>query len=196
MHNYHATYDCFPPAILYGPDGKTPYSWRVAILPFLEQLDLYKEYKFDEPWDGPNNIKLVERMPQLYHDPAATDARPGVTSYLAPAGPMTLITAEKAGVRLASVTDGTSNTIMVVEAKRDVPWTKPEDITIVQANLGDRPNLRGNEPVPAFGGFHPGGFDALFGDGSVRFLKESINPILVRALLTRNGGEVISADAY
>ena len=87
---------------------------------------------------------------------------------------------------MRDVTDGTSNTLAIVEAKDGVPWTKPEELPFDQA------------PVAMFGAssFHTGGFDALFADGSVRFIKLSVNPRVLRALITRNGGEVINPDGY
>jgi len=83
------------------------------------------------------------------------------------------------------VTDGTSNTILAVEAQRDVPLTKPEDIPF-------DPKL----PLPQIGGFTPDGANVLFGDGSVRYIRKTISPAALKALITRAGGEVISSDAY
>ena len=83
------------------------------------------------------------------------------------------------------ITDGTSNTILAVEAKRNIPWTKPEDIPFDP-----------DAPLPELGGFWPKGFHVVFADGAARFLKESINPAMLKALITRAGGEVISSDSY
>ena len=66
MHNYESTYGHFPAAVVMGPDGKTPHSWRVEILPYLEQNELFKAYKMDEPWDSPNNKKVLEKMPNVF----------------------------------------------------------------------------------------------------------------------------------
>jgi hypothetical protein len=180
MHNYHSANNCFPPAVLYGPDGKTPYSWRVALLPYIEQNHLYSQYKFDEPWDGPNNSKLIALMPATYScpsDPAALESH--FSSYYVLRGQDTLFPDRKAGMTLAEVTDGTSNTMAVVEAKREIPWTKPEDIPYDP-----------KEPARGIGGLHPGGFDAGMCDGSVRFFKDSIRPDILRFLISRNLGEV------
>jgi hypothetical protein len=68
MHNYHETYGRFPPAIGYGPDGKTPHSWRVALLPFMGHAELHKKYNFSEPWDGANNRQLLANMPTAYSE--------------------------------------------------------------------------------------------------------------------------------
>lgn len=60
LHSFHATFNRFPPAIVVGPDGKPWHSWRVLLLPYLDERALYEEYKWDEPWDGPNNRRLIE----------------------------------------------------------------------------------------------------------------------------------------
>jgi prepilin-type processing-associated H-X9-DG protein len=184
MHNYAFSHDNrFPPAVLIGPDGKTPHSWRVAILPYLEQKALYDQYKFDEPWDGPNNHKLLDKMPRLFAHP---DAQPGTsTSYFMTTGPHT-ISSDNRGSALSEITDGTSNTIMVVEANRDIPWLKPEDIP---APAG--PGAQG-QPLPKLGGFSPNGFNVLFADGAVRFVAHSIDPNVFKTLLSKDGGEPFS----
>ena len=116
LHNYYDTNGHFPPPVLTGPDGKTPYSWRVAILPYLEQTELYKRYKFDEPWDSDNNKRLLEQMPPVLRDPTA-DRHSTDTSYFALVGAETCF-GEKGGTgtTFAEIKDGTANTIMVVEA--------------------------------------------------------------------------------
>jgi Protein of unknown function (DUF1559)/BlaR1 peptidase M56 len=184
MFNYYEVNKCFPPAVLYGPDGKTPYSWRVALLPYLEQNPLYSQYKFDEPWDGPNNSKLIPLMPFTFRCPDDDNAgRSHHCSYFVLTGPETIFPVRKQGTKMQEVTDGTSNTILVVEARRDVPWTKPEDIPYAA-----------DKPVPTLGGFHPNGFNAGMADGAARFIKDSINENTLRALISRAAGEVISFD--
>jgi prepilin-type processing-associated H-X9-DG protein len=185
MHNYHAANGRFPAPILYGPDGKTPHSWRVALLPFLEANDVYSQYRFDEPWDGPNNRKLITKMPACFACPNHDEARFGhFSSYYGLTGPDTLFPDRKEGVQLQEVTDGTSNTIMVVEARKEIPWTKPDDIPYDK-----------DKALPATGGLHPGGFNAAFTDGAVKFLSQSIDKTVLRALITRAGGEVISINS-
>lgn len=70
LHNYHEVHGTFPPAFVLGPDGQKWHSWRVLILPQLEQSPLYDEYRFDEPWDGPNNRKLIAKMPEIFACPS------------------------------------------------------------------------------------------------------------------------------
>jgi hypothetical protein len=185
MHNYHAANGHFPPAVLKGPDGKTPYSWRVALLPYLDEESLFKQYNFNEPWDSAENRRVLEKMPAVFRHP--DDTRPDhFTAYFVPVGSDTIFPPGGAGTKVLEVTDGTSNTLLTVEAKRPVPWTKPEDIDVPPA---------GDPSVPRLGGFWSPGFYAGFADGSVRFLSQAIAPSVLRAILSRNGGEVISADA-
>src|SRR5437660_7519890 len=80
MHNYHDTHGRLPPAVVYGKDGTPLYSWRVLILPFIEQEALYKEFHLDEPWDSPHNVRLVERMPHVYGLPPRKAAKMKVPS--------------------------------------------------------------------------------------------------------------------
>ncbi|WP_152050006.1 M56 family metallopeptidase [Tautonia marina] len=187
LHNYHDVYGHFPPPVLYAEDG-TPYSWRVALLPFLEQAPLYNEYRMNEPWDSPNNRKLLEQMPSVYRVPGS-ESDPTHADYFALVGPMSLMGMPGKGTNIAKITDGTSNTLAIVETKRPIPWTQPEDIRVSD------PSANPNElVVPEFGGFWPEGFQAAFGDGSVRFLSFTINPDVLRALITKSGGEVIRAE--
>ena len=185
FHNHHSVHGAFPGNIL-GKDGKPLLSWRVAILPFIEQQELYNEFKLDEPWDSPHNKPLMSRMPMSFRCPSSPLTDPSMTSYLGYEGPGALLEkGRKVGV--ADVIDGTSNTLAVVESSKDVPWTKPEDLPF---DPEARPALYGA------GSKHPGGFNALFADGSVRFLKSSIGLTVFKALITRAGGEVIAPGTY
>jgi prepilin-type processing-associated H-X9-DG protein len=183
--NYASANNHFPAGVNLDK-GKFPYSWRVAILPYIEQQGLYNEYHFDEPWDGPNNRKLIDRMPVVYARPVpdGTPTTRGNASYFVFTGPSTIGGAE-GGAKFDQITDGVSNTLLAVEAKRDIPWTKPDDLSF-------DPHGR----LPDLGGFTPGGFNALFADGSVRYFKTSIKPMLLKAMITRDGSEVISNDSY
>jgi hypothetical protein len=193
FHNYHAANGHFPsPALLGGERKQFPFSWRVALLPYLEQDALYRQYRFDEPWDGPHNKLLIEQMPAVYsasgHD--GTPPSRSKSSYFVFAGPATALGSPSApggknsDATLAQITDGVSNTILVVEAQRDIPWTKPDDIPF---------DLDGQ--IPPLGGNWPDGFHVLMGDGSVRFVKSQVDPMTLKALITRAGGEAISFQA-
>ncbi len=182
FYNYQSTHGSFPAAANLGPDGKTPHSWRVAILPFIDQNDLYQQYKLDEPWDSPSNRKVLDKMPAVYRHPSSKSTTS--PSYFVFTGKETLFPGNE-GSKIADITDGTSTTILAVEADRDIPWTKPEDIPFDP-----------NGPVPKLGGFQPNGFSALFADGSVKSIKATVNPVVLKALITRASGEVINSTSY
>ncbi len=187
MHNHHDVQDGFPALAIVDKTGKPLLSWRVAILPYIEQQALYNKFKLDEPWDSPNNKELLQYMPQTYACPSLLPASgPGMTTYRAFSGKGTLLEPDRL-TRMNEVLDGTSNTLMVVESTDAVPWTKPDDIP-----FDDAPQARVLGP----GSSHPGGFNALMTDGALRFIKSSVSPQVLRALVTKAGGEVISSDSY
>ena len=177
MHNSADTYGHLPPAVIRPADGKPPYSWRVAILPFIEGNDLFKEYNFNEPWDSVSNRKLIEKMPPVYRHPSDES---GNTAYFVVTGEPTLFPPGSPGVKFAEVTDGTLNTIMFVEAKREIPWTKPEDIEYDPA-----------KPMPEFGGFTNEGCNAGFADGVGPFHLVSDRSSSAEGVPESDGGEVV-----
>src|SRR5262249_8321665 len=148
----------------------------------------YSRFHLDEPWDSPHNRALVNDRPDFYACPSDHDLKPGMTGYQVVVGADTAFPPDLRPVRIADVTDGTSNTLAVGEASRVVPWTKPEDVPV--AGIAALPGLG------ALQGPHNGGSDMLFLDGSVRFVKATIAPGTLSTLLTRAGGEVVSADSY
>ena len=183
MHNYHSAFKKLPGRAIVDDDGKPLLSWRVAILPFIEQQQLYEQFHLDEAWDSPHNITLLEQMPGTYVHPSAP-LPPGQTVFQVPQGTGLLF--EETGTRkFRDVLDGLSNTIMGIESSRDaaVPWTKPADLEIDMS-----------DPLAKTGDTHPGGFNVMMGDGAVIFLTNSIDPDLFRALLTRAGKETIEAQ--
>lgn len=177
FHNFESTYSKFPhPTKSPDPNHKYPVSWRVMILPYMEQEALYAQYRFDEPWDGPNNSKLLSTVPMQYRRPGASGEATN-TPYLLVTGEDAMFQATKETL-LSDVQDGLGKTIMIVESNSAVPWTKPDDLVYAK-----------DKPLPVFGGFFDEGFHAAFGDGSVRFLSKSIAESALRAFLTARGGE-------
>jgi prepilin-type processing-associated H-X9-DG protein len=181
LHNYHDTNMRFPPAVIRDRNGKALYSWRVAILPYLEQQSLYHQFKLDEPWDSPHNRALLPSMPMMFDEPLAPSPDHTTTFYQVVVGPGTAYDDEK-GPRITTYVDGTPNVILVVEAADPVPWTKPADLTFTP-----------NGPLPRLGGHYSRGFNAAMADGSVRFLHLGDDNLL-RDLLQRNTGRVKNLD--
>ena len=183
MHNYHDTFGFFPPQALKDKkdkNGKPLLSWRVAILPFIEQDALYRQFKLDEPWDSEHNKKLLEQMPKIYAPVNAKTGEKYETYYQGFAGKGTVFEpGEK--IRIADIVDGTSTTIMIVEAANSVPWTKPEDLPFDP-----------EKPLPKLGAEFPDIFNAAFCDGSVHAITKKIDDKTLRALITRNGGEPVN----
>jgi hypothetical protein len=181
MHNFHDTYRSFPPSASYDSNGKRMLSWRVYVLPYLDQNGLYKQFRLNEPWDSEHNEKLISKMPDVYACPTANLQAKGLTTYLAPLGEKTVFCG-KAGVQMKDITDGTSNTIMLVEVDPDraVIWTKPDDLEIDFDN-----------PLDGLGNSHEGTFGALICDGAVRRIAKAIDADTFRLLLMRNDGKPI-----
>src|SRR5262245_20645213 len=179
-HNYHDSNNHFPCNEV-SKDGKVLLSWRVQILPYIEQLDLYQQFKLDEPWDSENNKKLIDKMPKLY-EPVRGKFDPGMTFYQVFTGKHGLL---KSGEKqhLAGITDGTSNTILCVESAKPVVWTKPDDLVF------------DGKDVPALGGLFDGKFHVAMCDGSVRRFKKGVDADVMRGLITPQGGEVVNVDA-
>lgn len=184
--NYQSANGCYPPAFVQGPDGRPWHSWRVLLLPYLERTDLYNDYNFSEPWDGPNNRQLAGRMPSNYAFHG--DDKPGqtTTNYLAVVGPHTAWPGATPR-RLEEVTDGTASTILVVENRgANVPWLEPRDLAF------DRMSLRLNNP-DGIGSKYLDPAAAML-DGMVRRLGPNLTPETLRALLTADGGEDLRDD--
>lgn len=176
MHNYHDTYRHLPARANFDKQGKPLLSWRVHLLPFLEQQALYRQFRLDEPWDSDHNKKLIEKMPAVYRNPSSP-AAPGKTDFLAVVGKGLAFEGTK-GRAFTEFRDGLSQTILVVEANPDkaVTWTRPDDW-----------ELDPKEPLAGLGKAHPGGFQVLIADGSVRFIAATVSEEVFKALLTIAG---------
>ena len=178
FHNYHDRYGHFPAQANYDNNGKPLLSWRVHILPFIDQQALYSRFKLNEPWDSPHNRQLIRLMPPTYANPNLPSG--GVTNYLAVVGTDSVVSTT--GVNVRQITDGTSRTVVLVEvdANRAVPWTKPVDHEI-----------KATDPKAGLGGLRPGGFHVSMADGRVVFVPISVDSKYIQALATKSGGEVV-----
>jgi type II secretory pathway pseudopilin PulG len=189
MHNYHGVNGHFPLPALKTRDGRPGLSWRVAILPYIEQESLYRQFKLDEPWDSPANRQAARFMPKPFlsvGDPEGTD----LTHFRVFVGGGAMFEWDKkTGLgpeteQKAGLGDGSQNTIMVIEAAEAVPWSKPEEL-----------EYDPRRPLPALGPSFRDLFLVLLADGSVRpFNKGGLNETTLRAAITRNGGEVMPPD--
>jgi hypothetical protein len=184
MLNFESARKHLPPAAICDKNGRPLLSWRVAILPYLEEQDLYKEFHLDEPWDSPHNKSLIEKMPGVYMGVGLKFDqlnRAGKTVCQAPVGPKTIFF-NNVGTTIREITDGTSATIVLVEVKprRAVAWTKPEDWAV---DL-EHPR-RGVERTDG------GPFVAAWCDGSVHLIPSNADEVQFRALLTRSGQEIV-----
>jgi hypothetical protein len=182
LHNYVDVHKTFPPAYSVDKEGKPLLSWRVHILPYVDQAQLYQQFHLDEPWDSEHNKKLLQQTPAVYRTPRSR-AEPEKATYLAVRGPQTIFPG-KDSVGLAQITDGTSSTVMVVEAPDAlaVEWSKPDDFV-----------FDAEEPAKKLADSRKS-ILVLFADGSVRTSSSAMSGKTWTALFSRNGGEVISPD--
>jgi prepilin-type processing-associated H-X9-DG protein len=181
IHSYHDTKRRLPIHAIYSKDGKTPLlSWRVAVLPYLEEGDLYNDFKLDEPWDSEHNKKLNAKMPKVYEMPG--EKGEGLTYYQVITGPDTVfldkpplgannIPIIKVTLSVITQNNGASNTIMAVEAKEPVIWTRPADLSFPKEN----------DKVPAIGSHFAKDFHVLMCDGHVATIPSDTTPARLRA---------------
>ena len=186
-----------PPPVIMGKDGKgtVPHSWRVELLPYLGYEQLHAAYHFDQPWDSTANKLVLAQMPAQFRHPQ-DDAKSTNSSYLvltpekllkerpvpgggatAPEGGFPTAFSAQDGMSFGQIFDGTSNTIAIVEAKCDIPWTKPEDIPFDPAG-----------ELPKFGGYEKSGFNIGLCDGAVRFVDSKIDKGILKLLIMPQDG--------
>jgi hypothetical protein len=180
MHNYHDTFGAFPPAYSTDEDGNPLLSWRVLILPFIEQQALYNEFNLDEPWDSPNNLPLADAVVQVYQTPGSFYP-PNMTHYMTIRHPDSAFPGTSE-VGLRNITDGSSNTIMLVSVGSEaVIWTQPVDWDSEESSFWSLSGLR------------PGGFNAALCDGSVHFISSSIDQEVFERLYMKSDGNPVGS---
>jgi hypothetical protein len=175
VQNYYLDHNgSFPPYAIPDKSGKPLLSWRVALLPYLQQRQLYERFKLDETWDSENNKKLLPFMPQVYSMRAVAGEK-GQTFYQGFVGTGALFDPDPRKVRrLADVSHGVSDTLLFIEAGTAVPWTKPEDLTIED-----------DQSIPKIGGLFSDGFHTITIDGVPRFNPRTLldNEKTLRAMI-------------
>ncbi len=189
FHNHHDVFLHFP-ARANGTTEKPLLSWRVHILPWIDQAALYEKFHLDEPWDSPHNKELIKEMPATYLNPLYGPIDGFKTTYLAPIGENLMFSKEivttnaksPRGARMREITDGTSNTIMLIESNKEsaVIWTRPDDLEIDE-----------DDPLANVCDGSPGTFSVGWADGAVTSLTHEMAIEQFNAMLTRNGGEIV-----
>jgi hypothetical protein len=179
MMDYHYIYGHLPPAVLRDPElgnQAQPYSWRVALLPFLGEDTLFSQYRRDEPWDSPANKAVLASMPRVFAAPDSDRAVYGLTPYQVLVGPGTAFERPGLRVRLGDFPRGADQTILIVEAADPVFWTKPEDLSYAP-----------DGPLPKVGGLVGNGLHAVFVDCSVRWFEARHEESTLRTLVPPKG---------
>ena len=188
LQGYHDAFGCFPPAAIVDKQGRPMLSWRVAILPYLGAAERYSRFRLDEPWDSPHNLALVNDRPDVYACPSDPDLKPGMTGYQVVVGTDTVFPPDFRPVKIADVTDGTSNTLAVGETRRSCALDE----------AGGRARNRASRRRVGWGpcrGLMTAGPTCCSWTGPCGSSRWRSIATVLGALLTRAGGEVISADS-
>ncbi|MCL2119339.1 MAG: von Willebrand factor type A domain-containing protein, partial [Planctomycetaceae bacterium] len=184
LHSYHDQYRCFPPAITADENGKPLHSWRVLLLPYIENRELFESIRLDEPWDSDYNKQFHDRMPSVYRCPSVPEGKTGMTGYSVVVGKESYSNVPNAVQSFGMIMDGTSNTIAVVERKTPVCWMDPTlEITFGTACMGINVSAEG------LGSNHKGGMNICLFDGSVNFISQTVDSGVLHAMFTWAGGE-------
>ena len=191
MHNYHDTYKTLPPAVIADEDGRPMHSWRMQILPYMESSPIYGMYDFDVPWDDPNNQPLMNMPIYTYRcpsDPPSSGASALCeTNYVMVVGKGTLGGEPNEAVKFSDIKDGSANTIMAIEVGGSgIHWMEPRDVTVEEAIT-----FLTNPSASQFKQRHPGGANVAMADGSVHFISNTIDPGILRALLTKDDRQAV-----
>ncbi len=184
VHNYSSDKGGALPGDAIGKDGKQLLSWRVRLLPYVGEKALFEKFKLDEPWDSKHNLPLVEKMPKAFASPRVSVKRKGYTVYQVFSGPGALFNGGKTRYSIGNIPDGTSNTILAVEASNAVPWTKPADVA-----------YDAGKPIPDFGKAYGGRPLVALADGSVRMLDlKKLSPATLKNAISPDDGNVLGKD--
>jgi hypothetical protein len=186
MHNYTDVNRGLPTAYARPSNGQPPpadpskrLSWRYSMLPYIEQAALYSAIKPDQAWDSPANRPRTQTVIPTYFDPS--DPPSDQTRYRVFVGNGALFDLDpEKPLRMSDIKDGTANTIFAVQAGQTVPWAQYNELPFDPTG-----------PLPPLGQPGARGFNAAMADGSVRYINANVNPQLLKAAITRAGGEAL-----
>jgi prepilin-type processing-associated H-X9-DG protein len=190
LEQYRKANNRYPPAYIADRQGKPMHSWRVLILPYLDRSDLYELYRLNEPWDGPNNRKLHDKVIKAFCCPTEY-GKSGTTntSYVAVVGKQTIWGGNKV-VFKDNVPDSPAHTLLIVQvANSGIHWMEPRDLQMDQMDM----SING-KPGRSISSVHKRGANVAFADGRIEYLFDKLPSEVLRALLTWNGGEKITSD--
>lgn len=193
-HNYESAKKSLPPAVIEDNEGNPMHSWRVLILPYIDEQDLYDQYDFDEPWDGPNNSELATKIPAIYQCKLAK-LGPTETTYKFVSDPDAIFDGTREPM-FGDIPDGSSNTIAIVEdGSKPINWMKPEDVSIDEAitALTKVNKAHGHAIDGMFETTYFGATVAL-ADGSGMFIRHGVNREELRKALMANDGQIPDLD--
>ncbi len=189
LHNYHDTYRQFPVGGTFGKAGQPQHSWVTQLLPYLDQNTLYEQIDFNQPWTAADNREPFETNFILLQSPGMTydfTEEEGEAAGYKPAhyAANSRVLSANSGMNMRKIKDGSSNTILAGEVRSDIKaWGDPTNFR--DPTEGINRNPRG------FGSHFKGGAHVLMGDGAARFLSEDIDPEVLKALSTPQGGEPV-----
>ena len=198
IHAYHDEYGSFPPAFIPDKEGRPAHSWRVLLLPYMDEQRLYSQYRFDEPWDSPHNSTLANKIPSAYrcpsftkshwhHDPE-TEHSLRMTNYVAISTAGAVFDGTQT-TSIEEIRDGTDKTLVVAEVRpHSVHWMQPNDVTpheLLSDLLYSTQDAHAN---------HIGGLHVLHADSGVMFLQETTTLRELQEMVSRDGDEPIADD--
>jgi Protein of unknown function (DUF1559) len=185
LYRFRSRSDSLPAHAIYDDSGKPLLSWRVALLPFLGESDLFEEFHLNEPWDSEHNRQLLPRMPEVYRSFTPQAERPNETTYLAPIGKDLMFTGESTGTKYKDAVDGFGNSAVVVqvETERAVPWTSPQDFPVDLA-----------KPARGFANYPERGYLLAFSDWHVARIAPQISDKSLAGLFTRSAKDGVALE--